>query len=68
MSRPSMIWVTAFILDIVSTWFTVYSTYLAGPRTEKVSSTIESLILAPYRNNIISNISIESLADLWIAS
>jgi len=43
------LWVSIFILDFVSSWFRVYSIYLAGPRTEKVSNGVESAILSIYR-------------------
>jgi len=68
MGHPSMIWVSLFILDFVSTWFTVYSTYLAGPRTEKVSNALENTMLSLYRNSIIGNLIVDTLAELWIAT
>ncbi len=68
MAIPALIWVTMFILDFMSTWFRVYSIYLAGPRTDKVSSAIETVILAPYRGNTLTGIFVDNVADLWIAA
>lgn len=64
----SFVWVSIFILDFVSTWFRVYSIYLAGPRTEKVSNAVESKILDFYRNSLAGNFLITSLAEIWLAT
>jgi hypothetical protein len=48
MGEPTTLWVSFFILDFSSAWFRVYSIYLAGHRTEKVSNAIENLILPLY--------------------
>lgn len=53
MGLPCMIWVTMFILDFVAAWFSVYSCYLAGPRTEQVSSALETRVLSPYRKSML---------------
>lgn len=53
MGTPSMIWVSIFILDFVSTWFRDYSLYLAGPRTKKISNALENLYLSIYRSSSI---------------
>ena len=68
MGIQSMIWVSIFILDFVSTWFTVYSKYLAGDRTQKVSNLIENIILAIYRSNVIGFVAVDILAELFIAT
>lgn len=68
MATPALIWVTMFILDFMSTWFKVYSIYLAGLRTEKVSSALETVIMAPYRGNTLTGIFVDNVADLWIAA
>jgi len=68
MGTPSMIWVSIFILDFVSTWFGVYSLYLAGPRTEKISNALENLYLSIYRSSSITQVLVDILAELWIAS
>jgi hypothetical protein len=61
-------WVSIFILDFVSSWFRVYSIYLAGPRTEKVSNAIESAILSLYRKSNVGNFLITILAEVWIST
>jgi hypothetical protein len=64
----SFLWVSIFILDFVSSWFRVYSIYLAGPRTEKVSNGVENAILSIYREKILGNFLITILAEIWVAT
>lgn len=54
------------MLDFVSSWFRVYSIYLAGPRTEKVSNGLENLILSVYRGSQIGHMIITLLAEVWV--
>jgi hypothetical protein len=62
------LWVSIFILDFVSSWFRVYSIYLAGPRTDKVSNVVESAILSIYRKRIVGNFMITLLAEIWVVT
>jgi hypothetical protein len=62
------LWVSIFILDFVSSWFRVYSIYLAGPRTEKVSNGVENLVLSIYRKKIVGNFIITLLAEIWVST
>jgi hypothetical protein len=64
----SFLWVSIFILDFVSSWFRVYSIYLAGPRTEKVSNGVENVILSIYRKNLLGNFLITILAEIWVST
>jgi hypothetical protein len=68
MGATAMVWVTMFIIDFMSTWFKVYSTYLAGLRTEIVSNAVETLVIALYRGNTLTGIFVDTTADLWIAA
>ena len=62
------VWVSIFILDFVSSWFRVYSIYIAGPRTEKVSNAVETLILNFYRKSLAGNFLITLLAEIWVST
>lgn len=42
-----------FFLDFISAWFDQYSKYFAGRRYDKVSSTLETLILKIYDNKFV---------------
>jgi hypothetical protein len=53
MGPPSMVWVTLFILDFVSTWFRSYSIFLAGERREVVSSGVSRKFLSLYRDSFV---------------
>jgi len=64
----SFLWVSLFILDFVSSWFRVYSIYLAGERTEKVSNEFENAILYLYRKSLLGNFLITFLAEIWVTS
>jgi hypothetical protein len=66
MDSKSFLWVSIFMLDFVSSWFRVYSIYLAGPRTEKVSNWLENLILSIYRDNQIGHMIITLFAEVWV--
>lgn len=68
MGYPSFVWVSIFILDFVSSWFRVYSVYLAGPRTAKVSNAIENVIIGFYRSSLLGNFLITLLAEVWVAT
>ena len=57
-----------FILDFVSSWFRVYSIYLAGPRTEKVSNSVENFVLYFYRKSLLGNFLITLLAEVWVTT
>lgn len=68
MSTLSIIWVSIFILDFVSTWFTVYSKYLAGDRTKRVSKLFENILLSVYRYNVMGFCAVDVLAELFITT
>jgi hypothetical protein len=67
MGEPTTLWVAFFILDFSSAWFRVYSIYLAGHRTDKVSNSIENLIL-PIFQNFLGGTIVKTLTDLWIGA
>lgn len=66
LNNKSFLWVSVFMLDFVSSWFRVYSIYLAGPRTEKVSNRLENLILSVYRGSQTGHMIITLLAEVWV--
>ena len=66
MDTMSFFWVSVFMLDFVSSWFRVYSIYLAGPRTEKVSNSFENSILAVYRGSQMGHVVVTFLAEVWV--
>ena len=57
-----------FILDFVSSLFIVYSIYLDGPRTEKVSNSVENFVLYFYRKSLLGNFLITLLAEVWVTT
>ena len=44
--------VSIFIIDFVMIWFSIYSVYLAGPRTEKVASAPERLLTDALKSKV----------------
>ncbi len=63
-----MICVSIFILDFVSNWFTVYSKYLAGDRTKRVSNLFENILLSVYFYNVMGFCAVDVLAELFITT
>jgi hypothetical protein len=66
MGHPSMIWVSMFIMDFTSTWFRYYSIYLAGERTEVVTSPISRWFLSFYRDSFLGQLVIDMTAEFFI--
>lgn len=66
MGHPSVIWVSLFILDFVSTWFRYYSIFLAGERDEVVQTNFSKMLLSAYRKSFLGQLLTDTFAELWI--